>query len=53
MERRMAIQHAERLPVVADAESRRLLGIISRSDLLKPAHTAFHEEHVRERLFRS
>ena len=51
--RRMAIQHAERLPVVADAESRRLLGIISRSDLLKPAHTAFHEEHVRERLFRS
>ncbi len=51
--RRMAIQHAERLPVVADKESRRLLGIISRSDLLKPAHTAFHEEHVRERLFRS
>lgn len=51
--RRMAIQHAERLPVVADAESRRLVGIISRSDLLKPAHTAFHEEHVRERLFRS
>ncbi|ABR89066.1 EriC chloride channel protein [Janthinobacterium sp. Marseille] len=51
--RRMAIQHAERLAVVADKESRRLLGIISRSDLLKPAHTAFHEEHVRERLFRS
>ncbi|RQO36336.1 chloride channel protein [Herminiimonas sp. KBW02] len=51
--RRMAIQHAERLPVVADKESRRLLGIISRSDLLKPAHTVFHEEHVRERLFRS
>lgn len=51
--RRMAIQHAERLPVVADKESRRLLGIISRSDLLKPAHTAFHEEHVRERLFSS
>ncbi|MNJ99225.1 H(+)/Cl(-) exchange transporter ClcA [compost metagenome] len=51
--RRMAIQHVERLPVVADKESRRLLGIISRSDLLKPAHTAFHEEHVRERLFRS
>ncbi len=51
--RRMAIQHVERLPVVADKESRRLLGIISRSDLLKPAHTVFHEEHVRERLFRS
>lgn len=51
--RRMAIQHVERLPVVEDKESRRLLGIISRSDLLKPAHTVFHEEHVRERLFRS
>lgn len=51
--RRMAIQHVERLPVVVDKESRRLLGIISRSDLLKPAHTVFHEEHVRERLFRS
>ncbi|MBF8177351.1 MAG: chloride channel protein [Burkholderiaceae bacterium] len=51
--RRMAIQHVERLPVVVDKESRCLLGIISRSDLLKPAHTVFHEEHVRERLFRS
>lgn len=50
--RRMAIQHVERLPVVADAESRRLLGVISRSDLLKPSHTVFHEEHVRERLLR-
>lgn len=50
--RRMAIQHVERLPVVADKESLRLLGVISRSDLLKPAHTVFHEEHVRERLLR-
>lgn len=51
--RRMAIQHVERLPVVADKESKRLIGIISRSDLLKPSHTAFHEEHVRERLFKA
>lgn len=49
--RRMAIQHAERLPVVADRASMSLIGIVSRSDLLKPSHTAFHEEHIRERLF--
>ncbi|WP_076591448.1 chloride channel protein [Herminiimonas arsenitoxidans] len=51
--RRMAIQHVERLPVLADKESKRLIGVISRSDLLKPSHTAFHEEHVRERLFKA
>ncbi len=51
--RRMAIQHAERLPVVVDRLSMKLTGIVSRSDFLKPSHTAFHEEHVRERLFRS
>ncbi|MFJ7566082.1 chloride channel protein [Herminiimonas sp. NPDC097707] len=49
--RRMAIQHAERLPVVVDRASMKLIGIVSRSDLLKPSHTAFHEEHIRERLF--
>ncbi|WP_353153575.1 chloride channel protein [Herminiimonas fonticola] len=49
--RRMAIQHAERLPVVVNRASMSLIGIVSRSDLLKPAHTAFHEEHIRERLF--
>lgn len=49
--RRMAIQHIERLPVVADKESMQLIGIISRSDLLKPSQSLFHEEHVRERLF--
>ncbi|CAL61870.1 putative Clc chloride channel [Herminiimonas arsenicoxydans] len=49
--RRMAIQHAERLPVVADRASMSLIGIVSRSDLLKPSHTAFYEEHIRERLF--
>ncbi len=49
--RRMASQHVERLAVVADEASRRLVGIVSRSDLVKPSHTAFHEEHVRERFF--
>lgn len=49
--RRMAIKHAERLPVVVDRTSMSLIGIVSRSDLLKPAQTAFHEEHIRERLF--
>jgi H+/Cl- antiporter ClcA len=50
--RRMAAHHVERLPVVADASSLQLIGIVSRSDLVKPAHTVFHEEHVRERLAR-
>lgn len=48
--RRMAMHHLERLPVIADPGSMKLLGIISRSDLIKPSHGAFHEEHVRERL---
>jgi len=50
--RRMAAHHVERLPVVADASSLQLIGIVSRSDLVKPAHAVFHEEHVRERLAR-
>lgn len=49
--RRMAIQKVERLPVVTDKLSLKLIGVISRSDLVKPSHSAFHEEHVRERLF--
>lgn len=51
--RRMAIQHVERLPVVTDRKTMHLIGIISRSDLVKPSHNVFHEEHIRERLFRS
>jgi H+/Cl- antiporter ClcA len=51
--RRMAIQHVERLPVVSDRKSMQLIGIISRSDLVKPSHNVFHEEHIRERLFRT
>jgi len=50
--RRMAAYHVERLAVVADAGSLQLIGIISRSDLVKPARTAFDEEHIRERLAR-
>ncbi|MFJ2986631.1 chloride channel protein [Collimonas sp. NPDC087041] len=47
---RMASHHLERLPVVSDLESRRLIGIISRSDLIKPSRLFFDEEQKRERL---
>lgn len=48
--RRMASRHLERLPVVSDLNGRRLVGIISRSDLVKPTGISFLEEHVRERM---
>jgi H+/Cl- antiporter ClcA/predicted transcriptional regulator len=48
--RRMAKHHLERLPVV-DSRSRQVVGIVSRSDLVKPSHSAYEEEHVRERFF--
>jgi H+/Cl- antiporter ClcA len=48
--RRMAALHLERMPVVADFDSCLLVGIVSRSDLLKPSRTVFDEEHVRERI---
>ncbi|MBK4733598.1 chloride channel protein [Noviherbaspirillum pedocola] len=48
--RRMASLHLERLPVVRDRQGRQLVGIISRSDLVKPARNSFLEEHVRERM---
>jgi hypothetical protein len=38
------------MPVVADFDSCLLVGIVSRSDLLKPSRTVFDEEHVRERI---
>ncbi|SDY44082.1 H+/Cl-antiporter ClcA [Collimonas sp. OK242] len=47
---RMATHHLERLPVVSDLQSRRLIGIISRSDLIKPSRLFFDEEQKRERL---
>lgn len=48
--RRMASLHLERLPVVQDHDERKLVGIISRSDLVKPTGISFLEEHVQERL---
>jgi len=47
---RMATHHLERLPVVSDLQSRRLVGIVSRSDLIKPSRLFFDEEQKRERL---
>lgn len=46
--RRMAVHGLERLPVVADLVSMKLVGIVSRSDLVKPSYAAFLEEEVRE-----
>jgi H+/Cl- antiporter ClcA/predicted transcriptional regulator len=48
---RLAVHDLERLPVVADAQSRRLVGLISRSDLVKPS-LAFSEEEDRREMFR-
>ncbi len=42
---RLAVHHLERLPVVKDAESRVLLGLVARSDLIKPSLSLFDEEH--------
>lgn len=50
--RRMAAHHIERLPVVSGGDALQLIGLISRSDLVKPVHSVFHEEHIRERLSR-
>ncbi|RXZ34019.1 chloride channel protein [Oxalobacteraceae bacterium CAVE-383] len=47
---RMASHHVERLPVVDNANERRLIGIVSRSDLIKPSLLFFDEEQKRERL---
>ncbi|WP_125477725.1 CBS domain-containing protein, partial [Caballeronia terrestris] len=49
---RLAVHGLERLPVVADNETRRLIGIVSRSDLVKPSLAHFDEEHKRERFRR-
>ncbi|MBX5462249.1 MAG: chloride channel protein [Steroidobacteraceae bacterium] len=47
---RMAVLGVERLPVVASGEDRALVGIISRSDLLKVLRQVHEEESRRERL---
>ncbi|MBN3802070.1 CBS domain-containing protein [Paraburkholderia sp. Ac-20336] len=49
---RLAVLGLERLPVVADRKSMRLIGIVSRSDLVKPSLAHFEEEHKRERFRR-
>ena len=48
---RLAVNAVERLPVVSDIASLRVVGIISRSDLIKPSLGVFDEEEKRE-LFR-
>jgi H+/Cl- antiporter ClcA/CBS domain-containing protein len=47
---RLAVHQLERVPVVESADSGRLLGIISRSDLVKPTLGLHAEEHLRHRL---
>jgi H+/Cl- antiporter ClcA len=49
---RIAAFGLERLPVVDDAQALRLVGIVSRSDLLKPARQLYDEESLRERAWR-
>ncbi|KUZ17247.1 chloride channel protein [Burkholderia diffusa] len=46
---RLAMLGLERLPVVDDPQSLRLVGIVSRSDLIKPALQHFDDEQKRER----
>jgi CBS domain-containing protein len=48
---RLAVHGLERLPVVSDAQSRRLVGLIARSDLIKPSLAVGDEEAVHERFF--
>ena len=45
---RLAVHALERLPVVDTARSRRLVGMVSRSDLVKPSLNTFDEEERRE-----
>ncbi|MBK3745234.1 CBS domain-containing protein, partial [Paraburkholderia aspalathi] len=49
---RLAVHGLERLPVVTDAETLQLVGIVSRSDLVKPSLAHFDEEHKKERFRR-
>ncbi len=49
---RLAVHGLERLPVVEDTKSRRLVGIVSRSDLVKPSFTLHADEHQIERFRR-
>jgi len=49
---RMAESGRTRLPVVSDADSRKLVGIVALEDLLKARVRDFHEERQRERVLR-
>jgi H+/Cl- antiporter ClcA len=49
----LARHGTERLAVVSDAESLRLVGIVARSDLVKPSLAHFEEEERRERVARA
>jgi H+/Cl- antiporter ClcA len=49
---RLAALGLERLPVVEDAESLAIVGLVSRSDLLKPSQALHEEESNREGLFK-
>lgn len=46
---RLAAHSLDRVPVVADANTMRLVGIMSRHDLVKPSLLIFNEERRRER----
>ena len=47
---RLAVHGLERLPVVDDAGSRRLVGLVSRSDLIKVSLSLHAEDHERQAL---
>ena len=47
---RLARHRLERLPVVKDAQTFALAGIVARSDLIKPSLVHFDEEEKRERM---
>jgi CBS domain-containing protein len=49
---RLAVHGLERVPVVADRDSMKLEGIVSRSDLVKPSRMHFEEEQKKERFRR-
>ncbi|MFT3813787.1 MAG: chloride channel protein [Acidovorax sp.] len=52
LSQQMAAWGLERLPVVDGPQTRRLVGIVSRSDLVKVAQDVHDEEAVRERVMR-
>ncbi len=49
---RLAVHGLERVPVVADATSRKLVGVVSRSDLIKSTLMLHDEENARHRFRR-